>query len=221
MRRRLFSRNPAARVVPVTLCLLAVVWLLGPLRSQDEWSKRNTWQRPDEVMGALGAKPGSTVADVGAGQGYFTFHLAARVGPSGKVYAVDVDGKPLSKLRQRAEKEKLLQIETVLGVADDPRLPSESVHSVLVVNAYHEMREADAMLRGIRRALKPGGVLVIIDREDKPREPRSVYQQRHKIPEELVREDVARQGLEFVRKLPDLKDSYGNSWFFLVFQKKT
>ncbi len=217
---RLFFRKTAIRVVPVTFCLLAGGWLLGPLRSQDEWTKRDTWQRPEEVMDALGAKPGSKVADVGAGEGYFTFHLAARVGPSGKVYAVDINDKVLSKIREHAEKEKLLQIETVLGVADDPRLPSESVDGVLLVNAYHEMREADAMLRAMRRALRPGGLLVIIDRGDKAGEPRSVYEERHKIPEELVREDTARQGFEFVRKLPELKDLDGERWFFLVFQKK-
>src|SRR4030095_12824222 len=141
--------------------LLALPFLAAPLHSQDEWKIRDTWGKPQEVMDVLGIKAGSAVADVGAGEGYFTFRLAARVGPTGKVYAEDILDDRLDKIRTRATTQKLAQIETILGATDDPRLPAEQLDVVLVVNAYHEMREYDAMLRGMFRALKPGGLLGI------------------------------------------------------------
>ncbi len=114
-------------------------------------------------MDALGLRPGNVVADVGCGSGYFTFHLAARVGPQGRIYAVDVDDKELAKIRRRAAKESLTQIEAILRARDNPRLSAESADAVLVVNAYHEMPDYDAMLQGLYRALKPGGLLGMIE----------------------------------------------------------
>ncbi len=101
-------------------------------------TQRDTWQRPVAVMEALGIKAGSAVADVGAGGGYFTFRLAARVGPKGKVYAQDLDEKTLAQIRERADKEKAAQIATIHGAEDDPKLPASSLDAVLVVDAFHE-----------------------------------------------------------------------------------
>src|SRR5215475_5527696 len=119
------------------LLLLALLLLALPAVPQDDWKARDRWERPEEVMDAVGVKAGSTVADVGAGEGYFTFHLAERVGTTGKVYAEDILEDRLEKIRALAAERKLTQIETVLGAADDPRLPAERMDAVLVVNAYH------------------------------------------------------------------------------------
>ena len=203
------------------LPLLAVLfWLAGRLIAQDEWKERDAWQRPSEVMDALAIKPGSVVADVGAGGGYFTFRLAARVGPKGKVYAEDILKEEVTKIRTRAAKEGLAQIEAILGTRNDPRLPAESLDAVLVVNAYHEMREYDAMLQGMYRGLKPGGLLAIIDAPAKPGQPRENYFEKHRISEQLVREDAARNGFQFVHQEPGFNppDSDRN-YFFLIFER--
>ena len=204
------------------LCLLvfAFFFLAAPLVSQDEWKIRDAWEKPQQVMDALGIKARSVVADVGAGEGYFTFQIAARVGPAGKVYAEDILDDQLSKIRARAAKQKLTQIETILGSAADPRLPTEQLDVVLVVNAYHEMRDYDAMLGGMYRALKPGGLLGIIDAPAKPGEARESYYGRHRIPEQLVREDTARNGFAFLRQQPGfVPPDSERTYFFLIFQK--
>lgn len=171
-------------------------------------------------MDALGLGPGMRVADVGSGSGYFTFHLAARVGPTGKVYAVDIDDGDLGKIRRRAKADGLTQIETVLGARDDPRLPPESVDVILVVNAYHEMRAYEQMLAGMYRALKPGGRLGLIEAEDEPGQSRETYYGRHRMPAGLVQEDAARAGLRFVEERPGfLRPRREKKFYFLIFEK--
>ena len=200
--------------------LLVLPWLAPPLLSQDDWKARDQWEKPQQVMDVLGLKPGSIVADVGAGEGYFTFHLAARVGPTGKVYAEDIRDDRLGKIHSRADKEKLTQIETVHGETDDPRLPAEQMDVVLISNAYHEMRDYDKMLKAILRALRPGGLLAIIDAPAKPGEPRESYYDRHRIPEELVREDTARNGFTLLREQPTFTPPDSDrTYFFLIFEK--
>ena len=208
----------------ISALLLLAALLVQPLGHAQEgdwkWEKRDTWERPEQVMDALGIKPGSVVADIGCGDGYFTFHLASRVGPQGKVYAEDIDYKVLSKINARAYKEHLSQIELILGSAEDPRLPSAALDAILVVEAYHEMKKYDAMLQGMNRALKPGGWLGIIDRNAKRRRPRSTYQDQHRIPKELVREDATRNGFQFLREERGFKTPKGKrKYYFQIFQK--
>lgn len=208
--------------IPATLglaLLAALGWLPCRVHAQESWEKRDAWQRPAEVMDALGVKSGSVVADVGAGKGYFTFRLGDRVGPQGKVYAVDIDSERVEEVRDRAKKTGQEQIVAVLGAAGDPHLPGETLDAVLVVNAYHEMLEYEAMLQGMYRALKPGGRLGVIDHSDAAGKPRKTYQDRHTIPEELVREDATRNGLQLLRKAPGFKNEDGDLWFFLIFEK--
>lgn len=206
------------RLLPLFLFLC--VLLPSLVSTQDDGAARDAWQRPEEVMDALGIQAGTAVADVGSGDGYFSFHLARRVGADGRVYAVDIDDGALKKLRREAEKEGLGQIETIVGAKDDPRLPPDSVDVVLVVNAYHEMRDYDAMLAGFYRALRPGGRLGIIEAEDEPGKPRETYYSRHRLPEELVREDAERAGFVFAREEPGFTRPNGpKEFYFLVFEK--
>jgi len=208
------------RILPLFLLLAVLSCAAKPLSGQDDSKARDLWQKPKEVMDALGIKEGSIVGDIGAGGGYFTFHLAARVGPKGKVYAEDILEDEVAKIRERAAKEGLTQIVAVLGAKEDPRLPAESLNAILVVNAYHEMREHDAMLGAILRALKPGGSLGIIDAPAKPGEPRESYFERHRIPEQFVREDAARCGFTFVRQEPGFNPPDNDrNYFFLIFEK--
>src|SRR5215475_5750173 len=209
--------NKKLLFVPFVATLLCAAFRLA---AQDETKARDAWQHPDRVMDALGIKAGSAVGDVGAGGGYFTFHLARRVGTSGKVYAEDILEEEVKKIRERAESEKLVQVEAILGAKDDPKLPAEKLDAVLIVNAYHEMREYDAMLRALFRALKPGGLLAIIDAPAPPGEAREKYYDRHRIPEQFVRDDAAHSGFIFVRQEPGFNSpERGRDYFFLIFKK--
>ena len=190
-------------------------------QESDRARRRDEWQRPGEVMDALGAKPGRRVADIGCGYGYFTFRLAARVGAEGKVYAVDIDEEAINKVRQRKEREKLEQIEPILGESADPRLPND-LDAVLIVDTYHEFREYDRMTQAVFRALKPGGRLVIIDGEGPAGKPRTEYHRLHTIPAELVREEIARNGFVFKESRPGFYDAeYGKKFYFLIFERPT
>jgi predicted methyltransferase len=188
-------------------------------QESDRARKRDEWQRPAEVMDALGAKPGHRVADIGCGFGYFTFRLAARVGAEGKVYAVDIDEEAVEKVRRRKESEKLAQVEPILGKSDDPRLPND-LDAVLIVDTYHEFREYDRMMQAVFRALKPGGRLVIIDGEGPAGKPRTEYHRLHTIPSELLREEVGSNGFVFKESRPGFYDEeYGKKFYFLIFER--
>jgi predicted methyltransferase len=188
-------------------------------QESDRSRKRDEWQRPAEVFDALAVKPGSRVADIGSGYGYFTFRLAERVGAEGKVYAVDIDEEAINKVRERKEREKLRQVEPILGEQNDPRLPNE-LDAVLIVDTYHEFREYDQTLQAVFRALKAGGRLVIIDGEAPAGRPRTEYHRLHSIPAELVREEVAHQGFVFKESRPGFYDAeYGKKMYFLIFER--
>jgi predicted methyltransferase len=180
---------------------------------------RDRWQRPAEVFDALALKRGHRVADIGCGFGYFSFRLAAQVSSEGKVFAVDIDPKAIEKVRQRKEREKIEQVEPVLGENNDPRLPGE-LDSVLIVDTYHEFRDWDRMMQAVLRSLKPGGRLVIIDGDGPSGRPRTEYHRLHTIPPELVREEVTRIGFVFKESRPGFYDSeYGKKMYFLVFER--
>ncbi len=170
-------------------------------------------------MDILGVRAGSVVADVGAGGGYFTFQLASRVGPHGKVYAEDVVDSHLEKIRERAKKEGLPQIETILGSQSDPKLPPGALDAILLVMTYHEMEDCDAMLDAMTRGLKPTGLLAVIDPQGEPNQSRSSYAQEHKMSKALVQQDAARHSLRFVREAKGFDADDGNHLFFLIFEK--
>src|SRR5436309_10042126 len=210
-----------ARFIICAVLLLAA-GLRDParLRAQNAGQERDAWQRPDEVIDALGIKPGSAVADVGCGAGYFTFHLAERVGPKGKVYAEDIKEDRLAEIRKRAQKEGVTNIEAVSGAEDDPRLPLASVDVVMIVDAYHEMHHYDAMLEAVYRALKRGGLLALIDGAAEPGRPRDEYYERHRMPAQTEREDAERNGFRFVRERPGFtRADDKKEYYFMIFEK--
>jgi predicted methyltransferase len=133
---------------------------LGLLEPPD----REAWQKPDQVMDALHIAEGTTVADLGAGGGWFTSRLARRVGQNGRVYAVDVQQLMIQAIVRRMQREGLTNVTPVLGDYDDPRLPADAQpDAVLIVDAYHEMAHPVVLLRNVMRTLKPRGRIGIID----------------------------------------------------------
>lgn len=128
-----------------------------------ERAERLEEEEPETALDALKIARGSTVADIGAGSGYMTMRLATRVGPDGKVYANDVQPQMLQILQRRVDRAHVTNVVLVQGAIDDPRLPDATMDLELMVDVYHELSQPQAMLRGLRGALKPGGRLVLLE----------------------------------------------------------
>lgn len=160
---------------------------------------RDEWQKVDDVFAAMEIAGGSVVADVGAGGGFFTTRLARRVGPEGRVYAVDIDRQNVERLQRLAGDEGLAQVSVVHGTATDPRLPDGTLDAALVVNAYHEFRAHQSMLAALLRALKPGGRLVIVEPLAASRrgDSRERQERSHEVGPQYVRDDLLQAGFEF------------------------
>jgi ubiquinone/menaquinone biosynthesis C-methylase UbiE len=118
----------------------------------------------NRVMDILGISPGKTVADIGAGSGWFTVRAARRVGEGGVVYAVDINPESIRYIGARAQKEQLRNVKTILGKEDDPLLPARAVDSVLLLKTYHEVAQPVSLLRNLRASLRRGAKVGIIDR---------------------------------------------------------
>lgn len=125
--------------------------------------QRDVWQRPDEVIARLGLEPGSIVADLGSGTGYFVPRLSRAVGPSGRVLALDVEPNMVEHVRERAQKAGLVNVESRKVPYDDPGLAPASVDRVLIVNTWHHIDQRVEYSRKLARALRPGGEVWIVD----------------------------------------------------------
>jgi ubiquinone/menaquinone biosynthesis C-methylase UbiE len=166
-------------------------WLTRPEREAEE--------KPDEALDAIGVSKGAVVADIGSGVGYFTWRLAGRVGPTGKVYAVDVQPGMLQKLRQNMAARKLANYEAVLGAEDDPRLPAGAIDLALLVDVYHEFSQPHKMLQGIRASLKPDGRMVLLEyRKEDPQVP---IRPEHKMTVAEVKAEIEPEGFRLEKTL--------------------
>jgi ubiquinone/menaquinone biosynthesis C-methylase UbiE len=183
------------------------------------WSKvfddpaRAEWQKPAEVAAALGLHAGQTVADLGAGTGYFTRALAEAVGPTGTVLAVDVEPNLVAYLRERAAREHLSNVRAVLAAADDPRLPAAGVDAVLVVDTYHHIDDRIGYFRRLRRALRPDGRVAVVDWQKRPLPVGPEMD--HKLAREEVVDEMDAAGYRLVEEPTFLPYQY-----FLVFEPR-
>ena len=138
----------------------------GPLTTNVDWltrASRDSQERPELLLDNIGILPGSTVVDLGAGTGYFTWRLARRVGDGGKVIAVDIQQSMLDRIAKEMRQRGFRNVELVRGTPSDPKLPERSADLVLIANAYHEFSEPATMMRAVRRCLKPDGRLVVVE----------------------------------------------------------
>jgi ubiquinone/menaquinone biosynthesis C-methylase UbiE len=129
---------------------------------------RAAWQKPDEVVRALGLKASERIADIGAGSGYFTVRFARQVGPGGKVYAVDIDREMLAYIEQRAKQEDLQNIKTILADPHDPELAPASVDLIFICATLHHITDRAKYYPLLAKALRPGGKIVNIDFQKRP-----------------------------------------------------
>ena len=168
---------------------------------------RDAWQKPHEVIRALELSPGSKVADIGAGTGYFSVRIAHMLG-SGRVYAVDIEPDMVHYVRERAKREKLANVRAVLATPTDPRLP-EKVDRVLIVDTYHHIGERAKYFGTLRKYLRPNAQVAIIDfTRDAPMGPPV----ESRLPADTVRAEMERAGYRLLRTPDFLPNQY-----FLVF----
>jgi ubiquinone/menaquinone biosynthesis C-methylase UbiE len=164
--------------------------------------EREDEEEPDLAMRLIRVARGSTVADLGAGSGYFTVRLARAVGAMGKVYAVDIQPGMLDLLQNAVAREKLSNVVPVLSAVNDPKLPAASLDLVLMVDVYHEFSQPQAMLQRIREALKPGGRLVLL--EYRAEDPDVPILREHKMTKAQVKLEVEHEGFTQQRVYDDL-----------------
>lgn len=129
--------------------------------------QRDAYQKPHEVLTALSLKPGEVIADIGAGSGYFTFPIAHHLGPEGKVYAVDVSPDMILHLNRRIRDLKTTNVVSVLADPDDPLLPEQSVNRFFICDVWHHVENPSKYLGMIKKVLKPGGQVIMIDFQKK------------------------------------------------------
>lgn len=169
-----------------TLLTLVVLWLAASAQAQDaakrdhqqmhrlhndpkaymkalDDPKRDEYQKPHEVLSALNIKPGEVIADIGAGTGYFTFRLAHHVGAKGKVYAIDVSPDMIRHLNRRSRDTKTTNVVPILADNDDPLLPEQSVNRIFICDVWHHVENQTKYLALMKKMLKPGGEIVMID----------------------------------------------------------
>lgn len=161
----------------------------------------------ERVMDILGIRPGSAVADIGAGSGWFSVRAAKRVGEHGVVYSEDINPGSIKYIDDRLHREGLHNIHTVLGTADDPRLPAKSVDSVLILKTYHEIAQPVLLLRNLRRSLRDGARVGIIDRNGNGED--------HGIQKDVIEREAAQAGYRLINDYDFVKADRED--YFLVF----
>jgi SAM-dependent methyltransferase len=175
-----------------------------------EYPNRDKKLQIDRVMDLLGITAGKNVADIGAGSGWFTVRAARRVGPTGAVLAEDINPMAIEYIGKRVVKENLSNVRTVLGAADDPRLPTGSVDAVLMLKVYHEIARPVMAMMALRPALRPGAKVGIIDRNGNGAN--------HGVNHDVVVKEMGEAGYRLVGTY-DFTKADGQD-YFLIFQTK-
>ena len=162
-----------------------------------ERAEREAEEAPSKAIAALNIRAGQVIADIGAGSGYYSVRLAKAVGPTGRVYATDIQPEMLALLKTKVERDALTNIELVLGGETDTRLPDNSIDLAIMVDVYHELSQPQAFLKSMRRALKKDGRLVLVEfRKEDPRVP---IREEHKMSVREARLELEAEGFAFDR----------------------
>lgn len=156
-----------------------------------EESGRNEWQKPNEILNALNIKNGQTIADIGAGSGYLAVKLSERVGTTGTVYAEDIQQDMLDYMSKRLVEKELKNVTLVLGTMDDPKLPQNSLDVAILLSTYHEIAQPIDFIKKVKLALKPQGILAIMEFSDESPIGPPI---RVRLPEELVINELKQAG---------------------------
>jgi ubiquinone/menaquinone biosynthesis C-methylase UbiE len=182
------------RMIAPTMHYMGAAWLVRNKREREEATTR--------MREELNLKPGMVVCDLGAGNGYHTLPMAKRVGPDGKVFAVEVQQEMLTMLKERADAVKIANIEYILGEYHDPKLPESSCDLILLVDVYHEFSHPQQMLAAMRKALKPGGAIVLV--EFRAEDPEVPIKPEHKMSREQIMKEFPANGFKLLREFHGL-----------------
>ena len=174
-----------------------------------EYKDRDKKLQIGRVMDLMNIKTGKNVADIGAGSGWFTVRAAARVAPTGRVYAEDINPEAVRTIADRAKKENLHNIETVQGTPDDVKLPRNSVDAVLMLKVYHEIAHTYVLLRNLKPSLRAGACIGIIDRNGNGAD--------HGLNESVVVQEMTAAGFHRVARY-DFTKTDGQD-YFLIFKQ--
>lgn len=216
-----------------TLMLMSILTCSLSLSAQDTWkdvykesawADRDRWQKADELILQLNLKPESNVADVGCHEGYMTVKLASVV-KTGKVYAVDVEQPKLDKLKTNLAKRKLENVTAIKGDYDNPKLPTNTLDAVIIVDTYHEMDEHDKILQHIKAALKTGGRLVLCEAiADARREStREEQERKHELSMGFALADLKAAGFTIIKQQDSFVDrtkEKGDKMWLIVAEKR-
>jgi ubiquinone/menaquinone biosynthesis C-methylase UbiE len=195
--------NHARRRVAAGWIALLSIPILSWAQVADD--SREKTERVSDVLSALQAQPGKRIADIGAGEGFYSLRIARAVGPTGRVTAVDVREKHLEKLRARIQQDKVTNVDVVVGAVDDPHRPQSTFDAVLIYNACHAMTTPEPILKAIFMALKPGGRLVMSEPlYDNVRSATRAEQVKdHEIGPNFVEQELQAAGFEVIEQRPD------------------
>lgn len=233
MSSRLFDKT--LRWFGSSLVLLAVLWAPGRIFAQSgspapaaqrptstpyagdlstifDDPKRDEQLQVNRVMDMLGIAPGKNVADIGAGSGWFTVRAARRVTDTGTVYAVDINPQAIQFVADRAKKEHLRNIKTILSTPDDPQLPADSINAVLLLKTYHEVAHPVRLLKNLRKSLSPGVKIGIIDRNGNGTD--------HGVGKDVIVREAAEAGYELIDS-SDFVKAAGVDYFLIFTPKAT
>jgi arsenite methyltransferase len=200
----------------VKLAVTCALILAGCARLKQcayEGVSRDEWQQPQKVVAALKIQPGSSIADLGSGGGYFTFRLADAVGPAGKVYAVDVDPDMVGLIAKTAKEKSADNVEPLLAKPNDSLLPKSAIDLIFTSNTYHHIDNRVIYFGTLRQALRPGGRVAIIDFD------RRAWIEgllRHYTPSEFIKREMEQAGYELEQSFDFL-----DRQTFVVFRPKT
>jgi ubiquinone/menaquinone biosynthesis C-methylase UbiE len=177
-----------------------------------EGLSRDEWQQPARVVAELQIRPGATIVDLGAGSGYFTFLLAQAAGPTGKVYAVDIDKDMTQLVAEKAKERGAENIEVILATPEDPMLPQGSIDLVFTANTYHHIKDRVRYFSGLRKSLRPAGRVAVIDFDR-----RSWWAglMKHYTPSEFIQREMEQAGYRLAREF-DFLDRQS----FLLFEAR-
>ena len=224
------ASSPSRSTVARLLLLLAAIASVAPVRqvafaqeapratstpysgdlSIFEYPDRDKKLQIDRVMDLLGIQPGKNVADIGAGSGWFTVRAARRVGTTGVVFAEDINGEAIKYIDQRAKKENLPNVKTVLGTPDDTNLPAGSVDALLMLKVYHEIAHPIPVMKKIHASLRSGARVGIIDKNGSGTD--------HGLNRDIVVKEMAEAGYKLTAKY-DFTKADGQD-YFLIFVAK-
>ncbi|WP_101451065.1 class I SAM-dependent methyltransferase [Aquimarina sp. MAR_2010_214] len=194
------------RIQFLVLSVLILIVDIGYAQyKKTDWEERDTWMNVPKIFKLAEINQGNEVADVGCHEGYLTMHLAQKVGELGKVYAVDVREDRLEKLDKYIDDRKLKNIETIVGDYDNPKLPNDTLDVVVVMDTYHEMDDYMKILGHIKKSLKPGGRIVIIEKfkEHMLNTSRAEQTEKHTLSLNYVKQELQKAGFSISKEIKD------------------